>query len=453
MNETLEKWYAGRYDEIDALKTDFWKHPETAFEEYYCAQRTADYLKANGFTDIQMFDALEKGNQPNTVIAKYGSGSPVIAICSELDALPGLGQEAVSHYAPLDGPGHGCGHCLMATAGVTAAVAFKEVMESEQLGGTLVFIACPAEETLAGKAVLARDGYFDGLDAALIWHPGGSEMDFTTGMEMSATTNILFEFFGKTAHGGSPWEGRSALDAAELMNVGVQYLREHVTQDCRMHYVYRDGGEAPNIVPDHASVYYFLRSREENNDDLVRRVKLIAEGAAQMTETTVKWTVEAGCHSYHSSKVLSKYGYEAACKIPPITYTDEEYDFARELIRNTTGKEAPEEKDAVLPSKVLKGEDRPVFVGGSTDVADLAMKCPTIQLFGFGSAKGLPGHHWTTVASAGMSIGTKAAIQGSMAMAQLAYDMLKDPQIIAEAKVEFEEDYPDPYVCKIPKVQ
>ena len=453
MNETIKKWYEGRYEEIDALRNDFWSNPETAFEEFYACKRTADYLKENGFEDIHVFDAEEKGNEPNTVIAKYGSGKPVIGICSELDALPGLGQDAVPYYSPKEGAGHGCGHCLMASAGVTAAVAFKEVMKAEKLGGTLVFIGCPAEETLAGKAVLARDGYFDELDVALIWHPGGRDMDFSTGMEMAATTNILFEFFGKTAHGGTPWQGRSALDAAELMNVGVQYLREHVTQDCRMHYVYRDGGEAPNIVPEHASVYYFLRSREENNDDLVRRVKLIAEGAAKMTETEVKWTVEAGCHSYHANKVLSKYGYESAIKVPPITYTEEEYKFAREMYKNATGKEAPEEEDKVLPSKVLKGTYTPGYAGGSTDVADLAMKCPTIQLSGYGCAMGLPGHHWTVVATSGMSIGTKAVIHASMSMAQFAYDMLKNPSIIEEAKEEFKEDYPNPYICKIPKEQ
>lgn len=453
MNETIKRWYETRYDEIDALKNKFWSHPETAFEEYFACRTTADYLKVNGFKDVKVFDAQEKGSEPNTVIAKYGSGSPVIAICGELDALPGLGQDAVPYYSPKEGPGHGCGHCLMATAGVTAAVAFKETMEEEKLGGTLVYIGCPAEETLAGKAVLARDGYFDGLDVALIWHPGGRNMDFSTGAVMAATTNIEFEFFGKTAHGGTPWEGRSALDAAELMNVGVNYLREHVTQDCRMHYVYRDGGEAPNIVPEHASVYYFLRSKEENNDDLVRRVELIAQGAAMMTETKVKWRVEAGCHSYHASRVLSKYGYESALKLPSVTYTPEEYAFAREMYKNATGMEASENDEEVLPSKIVKGSDKPVYIGGSTDVADLAMKCPTIQLSGFGTACGLPGHHWTVVATAGMSIGTKAAIEGGMAMAQFAYDILKNPQIIAEAKEEFAKDYPDPYICKIPKEQ
>lgn len=453
MNSIIKNWYKSHYDEIESLKNEFWSHPETAFQEFFACKRTADYLKENGFRDIQMFDAEKKGNQPNTVIAKFGSGKPVIAICGELDALPGLGQDAVPYYSPREGAGHGCGHCLIATAGVTAAIALKTVIEAENLRGTLMYIGCPAEETLAGKAILARDGYFEGLDVALIWHPGGHDMDFSIGMEWAATTNILFDFFGKTAHGGKAWQGRSALDAAELMNIGVQYLREHVTEDCRMHYVYRDGGEVPNIVPKHASVYYFLRSREENNDDLVRRVKLIAEGAAKMTETKVKWTVEAGCHSYHANKTLCRYGYKSALKLLPITYTEEEYKFAREMYKNAMGKEAPEDNEKVLPSKVIPADYKPGYGGGSTDVADLAMKCPTIQFNGYGSVMGLPGHHWTTVATSGMSIGTKAAIWGGMAIAQFAYDILKNPSIIEEAKQEFKEDYPNPYVCKIPKEQ
>ncbi len=451
MNENIKSWFETHKEEVANLKKTFWENPETAFTEYVAAETTREFLLNHGFTEVNAFDAEEKGGKPNTVIAKWGSGKPVIGLLGELDALPGLGQDAVPYYSPIEGPGHGCGHCLMATAGVTSAVALREAMEKENIPGTLVYIACPAEETLAGKAVLARDGYFDDLDIGLIWHPSGSDMDFSTGMVMSATTNILFEFQGKTAHGGTAWQGRSALDAAELMNVGVQYLREHVTDDCRMHYVYRDGGEAPNIVPEHASVYYFLRSREENNDDLVRRVKLIAEGAAMMTETKASYRVEAGCHSYHGSRVLSKYGYESAIKVPDIEYTEEEYDFAKTMYKNATGKEPPKDLDKLLPSKVLKGEHIDGYAGGSTDVGDLAMKCPTLQLSGFGTAMGLPGHHWTVVASAGTDIGLKAAVKAGMTLAQFAYDIFHNQKIIDEAWEEFHEDYKEPYVCKIPK--
>lgn len=168
----------------------------------------------------------------------------------------------------------------MAACSASAASALKAAMEAEQLSGTLVYIAAPSEENLAGKVYLASQGYFDDLDMCLVWHPGGQAANFDKGV-MNATTNIDFDFKGKTAHaGGAPWDGRSALDAAELMSVGVNYLREHMTPDCRVHYIYQDGGAAPNIVPGHASVYYYIRSRDENNDDLVRRVIEVAKGAA-----------------------------------------------------------------------------------------------------------------------------------------------------------------------------
>ena len=449
MNKTVEKWFEEHKEKITKLKQEYWSHPETAFLEYFAANRTAQYLRNHGFEDVTEFDAEGKGNPANTVIAKYGSKGPVVGILGEFDALPGLGQEAVPYPAPIEGPGHGCGHCLMATASVTAAVAIKEAIEKEQIEGQLVYIGCPAEETLAGKAILARDGYFDGLDIALIWHPGGSNMNFATGKESAATTNILFEFRGKAAHAGRAWEGRSALDAAELMNVGVNYLREHVTEDSRLHYTYRFGGDAPNIVPDYASVYYFIRSREENNEELVRRVKKVAEGAALMTDTTVSFTVEAGCHSYRSSKTLSKYGREAALKVPPIEYTEEEYEFAREIYKNTLGQEPPEDKDRLLPNKVGDIDPTPAYGGGSTDVGDTARICPTIQLFGYGSVIGLPGHHWNITAAAGTSIGLKAAIQAGKILAQFALDAFENPSLIEEAKVEFKNDYPEPYKCKI----
>lgn len=228
----------------------------------------------------------------------------------ELDALPGLGQEAVPYYSPKEGNGQGCGHCLIATAGVTSAVALKEAMEKEGTPGTIVYIACPAEEDLSGKSILAREGYFDELDYALIYHPYGEDMTFNN-ETWSAITTMEFDFEGKSAHAAAmPWDGRSALDAAELMNVGVQFLREHVTQDVRIHYVYRNGGLAPNIVPDKASLYYFIRSREENMKDVVKRVQACAKGAAEMTGTTVEWHVEGGCHSYHGNRVLAHKGYE-----------------------------------------------------------------------------------------------------------------------------------------------
>ena len=223
----------------------------------------------------RQFNAKEPQSQSaphNTVYAKWGSGKPVIGILGELDSLKGLGQENVPYYSPVPGCGHGCGHNLIAGCGAAAASSLKFAAEREDLSGTIIYVGCPAEETLDGKVWLAKWGYFDDMDVCLMWHPGGHELKFA-GYTNMALTSILFEYFGKTAHGVRAWNGRSALDACELMNIGVNYLREHMTPECSIHYVYEDGGDMPNVVPEHASVFYYIRSRDEENRELVERVK------------------------------------------------------------------------------------------------------------------------------------------------------------------------------------
>lgn len=454
MNTCISDWFKTNRERINKLKQDFWEHPETAYTEYECCRFTKEFLLEYGFTDVKTV-ALDLAGKnvkklPNTVIAKWGNGKPVIGLVGELDALPGLGQEAVPYYSPIEGNGQGCGHCLIASAGVTAAVALKEAMEKSGTKGTVVYIACPAEEDLSGKSILAREGYFDGLDCALIYHPYGQNMRFGNDV-WSAITTLEFNFEGKSAHAAAmPWDGRSALDAAELMNVGVQYLREHVTQDVRIHYVYRNGGLAPNIVPDKASLYYFVRSREENIEDTVKRVEECARGAAMMTGTNVEWHVEGGCHSYHGSRVLAHKGYEIASAMPKIEYTESEYEYAAKIQEAVLGKRGST-PDEILPRNVEKPDESEIYSGGSTDVGDLAMKCPTYQFGGFGAAVGLPLHNWSIVACVGTDIGLKAAMFAGEAMAQTAFEAATDPKILESAWEEFHRDYPNPYKCIIPK--
>lgn len=452
MNRNIEAWFAAHQDDIRSMKDDIWARPEVAFTEYYACGRTAEFLRAQGFEDVEVFSLESENGQPNCVRATYGSGEPRLLIMGETDALAGLGQDRVPYFSPKQGPGHGCGHNLMAAGNAAAACAVLAAMKAENIPGTLVFLACPAEESLAGKAILAREGYFDGIDAAAIWHPFGMDMMFISGEELSATTNIVFEFRGKTAHAGYAWEGRSALDAAELMTTGVQYLREHVTGDCLMHHIFLDGGQAPNIVPETASVYFYLRSKEEHNDDLVRRVKLVAEGAATMTETTVRSFVKAGCHSYKPNLTMLRHAAETAKGMPRIEYTPEEYEFARQMHINMNGS-APENVEELLPHGYLPWMDAPGYAGGSTDVGDTGMVCPTIQFSGFGMVKGMPNHHWTTVATVGTDIGLKGAVAGGQMVAQLIWDLFTDAEFLAAAQKEFRETHPHPYVCKIPKNQ
>lgn len=439
MNEHLQEWYRNNEDRVRALAHDIWNHPESSMHEAYACQQVAQFMSQEGFT-VKTAPVLPGENAVvNTVYATYGSGKPVIGILGEYDALEALGQEAVPYQSAIDSPGHGCGHNLICACSVAAASALKAAMEAEQLQGTLVYIAAPSEENLSGKVYLASQGYFDDLDVCLCWHPGGMTTCFDN-IVMTATTNIVFEFQGKTAHaGGAPWDGRSALDAAELMSVGVNYLREHMTPDCRVHYIYQDAGAAPNIVPEHASVYYFIRSRDENNGDLVQRVKNIAEGAALMTGTTMKYNTLTHCSGTVTSMALNQFCYQSALKVPALEYTEEEYAFARELYCNVTGAEQPLADEKLLPVNLHSPMENELFVGGSSDVGDVSHITPTIQVCGCGMVNKLPTHHWCTTATTGTSIGEKGAVYASKQLAQCGYDIFQTPEVIADFRQSWQQ--------------
>ena len=306
--------------------------------------------------------------------------------------------------------------------------------------GTIIYVGCPAEETLDGKVWLAKWGYFDDMDVCLMWHPGGHELKFA-GYTNMALTSILFEYFGKTAHGVRAWNGRSALDACELMNIGVNYLREHMTPECSIHYVYEDGGDMPNVVPEHASVFYYIRSRDEENRELVERVKAVAQGAAIMTETKLKMTLRTYCRGNFPAIALNRYVYEEVKKIPPLTYSGEDYEFARKLHRNFFEEEPPEEPDALIPVKTspVKDWDSIPFFRGTSDVGDVSHILPTIQLSGLGEVAGTRAHHWTVTAAAGTAIGEKAAVYTSKIISQSALDILKNPGLVEGFWKDFTE--------------
>ena len=391
MNDYIQLWYDEYETEARTLMHDIWEHPEFAMEEYYTAGRLAGFMKEQGF-ETRTFNAKEPQSQSaphNTVYAKWGSGKPVIGILGELDSLKGLGQENVPYYSPVPG----CGQ-----------------------------------------------GYFDDMDVCLMWHPGGHELKFA-GYTNMALTSILFEYFGKTAHGVRAWNGRSALDACELMNIGVNYLREHMTPECSIHYVYEDGGDMPNVVPEHASVFYYIRSRDEENRELVERVKAVAQGAAIMTETKLKMTLRTYCRGNFPAIALNRYVYEEVKKIPPLTYSGEDYEFARKLHRNFFEEEPPEEPDALIPVKTspVKDWDSIPFFRGTSDVGDVSHILPTIQLSGLGEVAGTRAHHWTVTAAAGTAIGEKAAVYTSKIISQSALDILKNPGLVEGFWKDFTE--------------
>ncbi|WP_010304917.1 amidohydrolase [Kurthia senegalensis] len=317
--------------QFEEIAKNIWEHPQLGYNETYASTLQQDTLKEAGFR-IE----ANVGNVETAFIAEVGEGHPIVGILGEFDALPGLSQHVQPTKSPIvdNGPGHGCGHNLLGTAGVEAAIHLKTYMEEHQIKGTLRYYGCSAEELLSGKTFMARAGVFDDLDVVYTWHPGSVAM--TTNLSMQALSGVEFHFFGRTAHAAAaPHLGRSALDAVELTNVGANYLREHVPDGSRIHYQITNGGQAPNVVPDKASVFYFLRGKNRAEvDDLLRRMKLVAEGAAMMTETRVEVVITAGCYDTLPNMTLNESMYENAQLLKPITYTAEEQAFAKTLQQN-----------------------------------------------------------------------------------------------------------------------
>ena len=304
---------------LEKMALDIWAKPEAGFREFNATKVQQDYLRNMGAKITSPVDVVE-----TAFIAEYGSGKPIIGILGEFDALPGLSQKAgLTVQEPLEegAYGHACGHNLLGAAGVLAFAALMDTMKEDNIPGTLRFYACPAEENLSGKSYMARAGVFNDLDCCLTYHP--SNQDAVSGGSCNAYTLMEFYFKGIPAHaGGAPWLGRSALDAVELMNVGCNYLREHIIDGGRMHYIIIDGGMAPNIVPATAAVRYSVRApKVEQMQDIVRRLILCAEGAAHMTETTMTYSVKSVMHNMMPNYAMNEVMFDNLCQATPAEYT------------------------------------------------------------------------------------------------------------------------------------
>ncbi len=440
-------------DKFIGLASKMWEHPETAYNEVNACKWTAELLKEYGFE-------VETGyaNLPTCVMGRWGSGRPVIGLLGELDALPGLSQKVgLEKEAVCEGaPGQGCGHNLLNVACLSAAVGIKTEMEEKKLPGTVIFFGCPAEEVLTGKVFMAREGAFDGLDCAIAWH-GGNSNGVSTG-NSNGLNSAIFHFKGVTAHaGGDPFNGRSALDAAEIMSVGANYLREHVTSDIRIHYVYKEAGTAPNIVPDKASVWYYVRGANRKNiEDTYARLIKVAEGAAHMTETELEIEFLGGCYNSLHNMTLVKVAHECMTEIGAPKYTEEELEFARVLNEKSPRYEKLKAAgeldngplcDTVPPLVIETGNG-----GGSTDVSDVAHICPTVEINTACWNLAAPGHSWQITSCSGMSIGFKGMLFGGETCAATALRIFEDPEILSKARAEFDEAMKgQPYKCPIPK--
>jgi len=442
LNQYINEWYEQNEKALNAYMHDVWSNPELGLKTYHAAEASYEFVKNQGFDKVLKTKAgqgVKDSDKPNTVIAEFGSGKPVIGIIGELDALPGLGNEDVDHKAPIEGPGQGCGHNLIAGACMGAACALRYAMEKEGIKGTLRMVEAPGEEVGRGKALLAKDGVFSDMDMAIMWHPGGKEFS-TEPQPCLCVMAATFEFYGKSAHAaGAPWMGRSALDAVQLMNMGAEFLREHIKTDCRMHYQITNGGGAPNIVPDYASVKYFCRAQQTDTvKDLYQRVLKCAEGAAHMTDTKLDAKLIFMIPYFYMNEPLLKHLHEVSMEIPEIEYTKEEYEFARNLAKDYTGTEAPKEDAEVIPGvkKTYEGYQKATTC---TDAADMSYFCPTAHIHGGGIIKQAPGHHWTVTACSGSSIGEKAAVRAGKVLAQGAFEAFGKPELIEACWEEFKK--------------
>ena len=443
---------AAKREALKELELKIWNTPEIAYLEVEACKWTAEMLKNEGF-DVE----IGVGGVPTAIKATYGSGHPVIGLLGEYDALPGMSQKVQTEKEAVEAgcPGQGCGHNLLGVVHVGAAIGIKAEMIEKKLPGTIIYFGCPGEEQLTGKPFMARGGAFDGIDMCIAWHPSnGDRISIGT---QTALNTAKFHFKGRTAHaGGDPHNGRSALDAVELMNVGANYLREHVTSDVRIHYTITEGGTAPNIVPDKACVWYYVRalSREAVEDTYARLVK-IAKGAAMMTETEVEIEFLGGCYNTMANMVLSELVHKNIGAVPQDPWTPEEIQMAREM-SEASGQNWENVRRAynLGENDTLSSTVQPIkFIDqyGSTDVGDVMHLVPTAMFFTASFPMGAPGHSWQNTASAGSSIGHKGMIYGARILAKTVLDCFENPDIVKAAKEEFDKATAgSKYLCPIP---
>jgi len=417
---------------LNKTAKQIWEYAEIALEEYKSSKLLAKMLEQNGFRI-----KWGAGGLAVAFVASYGSGHPVLGILGEYDALPGLSQKAgLTHQDAIKkgAPGHGCGHNIFGVAGVGSAITIKKIMQKYKLSGTLKFFGCPAEETVEGKIYMAKDGAFDGLDICLDWHPSSkNQVSLKTS---NALNNFEVAFSGRTSHAaGDPWHGRSALDAIELMNIGINYLREHVQPTVRMHYVLPEAGLAPNIVPDFALGWYYVRGKDRVEvEEVFQRVVKIAEGAALMTGTTHHIHIHTGVYNYLKNKSIARVLFDNLLWIGPPPFSEEEQMIARQM-QQKLGKEQDGMSIKIEPFSDPKG----FMGGGSTDAADVSWLVPTASFNVACWPLHVPGHSWCVTSFSGSTAGFKGMQNAAKVLACSGIDILTNPEIIKEAWKEFRE--------------
>lgn len=470
--KSLNQFVHDYFDKHETFFTDtskyLYAHPEMRFEEYKSSAYLADACEQAGFE-------VERGiaNMDTAFVASYGSGSPVIGFLGEFDALPGLGQEPLEtthkQLSEHNGNGHGCGHNLLGTGSFAAACAAKEYMIENNLEGTIQFFGCPGEEGGSGKTFMVREGVFDNVDLAFCWHP--SPTNSIMSLSSLANYQVYFQFKGISSHAAnSPHLGRSALDAVELMSSGVNYLREHVIPEARMHYaVTNTGGHSPNVVQADAEVLYLIRAPLVSQvDDIYKRICKIAEGAALMTETEVTIRFDKACSNYIPNRSLEGVLHESLQEVGAEATTEDEQSFAKAIWDSLQPAEQNGYLEGMegfgytgdgseLAGKYISDVISPYVpsdkvLAGSTDVSDVSWVVPTAQLSAATSALGTPLHTWQMTTQGISSFASKGMFRAAGSMALTAMKALNNKEILKEATEEFERfKAKNPYTNPIPQ--
>ena len=432
-NETSKNIQAG-YEVYKKVALNIWEYAELGYKEFKSTLLLQNILKENGFN-------VEAGvaGIPTAFVASYGSGTPVIGILAEFDALPGLSQNNSATKTPIanNNNGHGCGHHLFGTGSVAAGIAIKQLLKDGTIKGTVKVFGCPAEEGGAGKVYMVREGLFKNVDVVIHWHPGdGNSTTYTSSL---ANKSAKFRFNGISSHASMlPEQGRSSLDAVEAMDNMVNMMREHVPQETRIHYVITNGGKAPNVVPDFAEVYYVIRNPERSNvESIFNRVVKAAEGAALGTETKMDYELISGVHDLLINKTLAVNMQANLEKVGGVTYTPDEIVFAKKIQTSFLGK---------IPSLEAANTIKPLYIEknqGSTDVGDVSYVVPTVGLESATWVTGTSAHSWQAVASGGTDIGIKGMIVAAKTMAFTAIDLFLTPALIVKAKEDFTKSIGD----------
>jgi aminobenzoyl-glutamate utilization protein B len=445
MKETAWKWIDDNHDQLTNISDEIWGYAEYGLCEDKSSKLIADTLRDHGFKVQQGVAKM-----PTAILAEKGEGCPIIAVMGEYDALPNLSNKKAPVKEALveGGMGHGCGHNVHGTTALAAAIAAGKALEEHGVKGTIRFYGTPAEENFSGKRIMVNHGLFDDVDAALSHHPGS--LNVATLASSNVISGAYFHFHGRSSHAaGNPEAGRSALDAIELMNVGVNYLREHIIPDARIHYVIESGGGQPNVVPDYARSHYYIRAPEQELlDPVKRRVLKIAEGAALMTETRLEAEMSPGGYHKIPNKVLSTIVTANMRLVGPPEYSPEDYEFAAKIaesfpkedrvngLRKNKVPDWEKYTDTDLVTTIFDAWNDGTTSPGSTDVADVSWITPTMEFNTCCNVNGAPGHSWQFTACSGTGIGHKSLIFAAKTMAGSVLDLLKDPELAKQAREE-----------------